>query len=83
MFLSDLFVAQLLAVHHPPVRSLRILDARSQTAVAREVLQVERLPRSTVTPALPWSTGRVGRKVGPNGRTFWNSMLRLDFERMR
>lgn len=51
VFLSDLFVAQLLAFYHPTVRSLRTLDALSCTAVARTVLQVERLPRSTVSDA--------------------------------
>jgi hypothetical protein len=49
LFLSDLFVAQLLAFHHPIVRSLRTLDALSSTATAQEMLQVERLPRSTVS----------------------------------
>lgn len=49
LFLSDLFVAQLLAFYHPTVRSLRMLDALSVTATAQEVLQVERLPRSTVS----------------------------------
>jgi hypothetical protein len=49
LFLSDLFVAQLLAFHFPIVRSLRTLDALSSTATAQQVLSVERLPRSTVS----------------------------------
>jgi hypothetical protein len=49
LFLSDLFVACLLAFHHPTVRSLRMLDALSETSVAQQMLQVERLPRSTVS----------------------------------
>jgi hypothetical protein len=51
LFLSDLFVAQLLAFHHPTVRSLRTLDALSSTRTAQQVLEVERLPRSTVSDA--------------------------------
>jgi hypothetical protein len=51
LFLSDLFVAQLLAFHHPTVRSLRTLDALSSTSTAQQVLEVERLPRSTVSDA--------------------------------
>ncbi len=51
LFLSDLFVAQLLAFHHPTVRSLRTLDALSSTSTAQQVLHVERLPRSTVSDA--------------------------------
>ncbi len=51
LFLSDLFVAQLLAFHHPTVRSLRTLDALSSTAPAQAMLQVGRLPRSTVSDA--------------------------------
>lgn len=51
LFLSDLFVAQLLAFHYPTVRSLRTLDALSSTSTARRVLRVERLPRSTVSDA--------------------------------
>lgn len=51
LFLSDLFVAQLLAFHYPTVRSLRTLDALSGTSVAQQVLSVERLPRSTVSDA--------------------------------
>jgi hypothetical protein len=51
LFLSDLFLAQLLAFHHPTVRSLRTLDALSSTSSARRVLDVERLPRSTVSDA--------------------------------
>jgi hypothetical protein len=49
LFLSDLFVAQLLAFYCPTVRSLRTLDALSSTRTAQQVLQVERLPRSTVS----------------------------------
>lgn len=49
LFLSDLFIAQLLAFHYPTVRSLRTLDALSSTQTAQQVLQVERLPRSTVS----------------------------------
>jgi hypothetical protein len=49
LFLSDLFVAQLLAFHYPTVRSLRTLDALSCTATAQQMLQVQRLPRSTVS----------------------------------
>jgi hypothetical protein len=49
LFLADLFVAQLLAFYQPTVRSLRLLDALSVTATAQEMLQVERLPRSTVS----------------------------------
>jgi len=51
LFLSDLFVAQLLAFHHPTVRSLRTLDALSETSAAQQVLEVKRLPRSTVSDA--------------------------------
>ena len=51
LFLSDLFVAQLLAFHHPTVRSLRLLDALSETDVAQQMLRVDRLPRSTVSDA--------------------------------
>lgn len=51
LFLSDLFVAQLLAFHHPTVRSLRTLDALSGTRTAQQMLQVQRLPRSTVSDA--------------------------------
>lgn len=51
LFLSDLFIAQLLAFHFPTVRSLRMLDALSQTRTAQQLLQVERLPRSTVSDA--------------------------------
>jgi hypothetical protein len=51
LFLSDLFVAQLLAFHYPTVRSLRTLDALSSTSTAQQVLRVERLPRSTVSDA--------------------------------
>jgi len=51
LFLSDLFVAQLLAFHLPTVRSLRMLDALSVTPVAQQVLQSGRLPRSTVSDA--------------------------------
>jgi hypothetical protein len=51
LFLSDLFVAQLLAFHHPTVRSLRTLDALSSTPTAQQVLHVQRLPRSTVSDA--------------------------------
>lgn len=51
LFLSDLFVAQLLAFHLPTVRSLRMLDTLSATPVAQQVLQCERLPRSTVSDA--------------------------------
>lgn len=51
LFLADLFVAQLLAFHHPIVRSLRTLDALSATPTAQKMLQVERLPRSTVSDA--------------------------------
>ena len=51
LFLSDLFVAQLLAFHHPVVRSLRMLETLSTTPVAQHVLQCERLPRSTVSDA--------------------------------
>jgi hypothetical protein len=51
LFLSDLFVAQLLAFHHPTVRSLRTLDALSSTPTAQQILHVERLPRSTVSDA--------------------------------
>ena len=51
LFLSDLFVAQLLAFHHPTVRSLRLLDALSETPVAQQMLCVDRLPRSTVSDA--------------------------------
>ena len=51
LFLSDLFIAQLLAFHHPTVRSLRTLDALSSTSTAQAVLEVERLPRSTVSDA--------------------------------
>lgn len=51
LFLSDLFVAQLLAFHHPTVRSLRTLDALSSTPTVQEVIEVERLPRSTVSDA--------------------------------
>jgi hypothetical protein len=49
LFLSDLFVAQLLAFHHPTVRSLRTLDALSGTSTAQALLHVPRLPRSTVS----------------------------------
>jgi hypothetical protein len=49
LFLSDLFVAQLLAFHQPTVRSLRTLDALSSTPTAQQLLQVPRLPRSTVS----------------------------------
>ena len=49
LFLSDLFVAQLLAFHHPTVRSLRTLDTLSSTPTAQQLLQVPRLPRSTVS----------------------------------
>jgi hypothetical protein len=49
LFLSDLFVAQLLAFHQPTVRSLRTLDALSCTSTAQQQLQVPRLPRSTVS----------------------------------
>lgn len=51
LFLSDLFVAQLLAFHHPTVRSLRTLDALSNTPTAQQILHVDRLPRSTVSDA--------------------------------
>jgi hypothetical protein len=51
LFLSDLFVAQLLAFHHPTVRSLRTLDALSSTPTAQQILHIERLPRSTVSEA--------------------------------
>jgi len=51
LFLSDLFVAQLLAFHLPTVRSLRMLDALSAAPVAQQVLQCARLPRSTVSDA--------------------------------
>jgi hypothetical protein len=51
LFLSDLFVAQLLAFYHPTVRSLRTLDAFSTAPAIQEVLQVQRLPRSTVSDA--------------------------------
>jgi len=51
LFLSDLFIAQLLAFHHPTVRSLRTLDALSSTPTAQQILHVERLPRSTVSDA--------------------------------
>lgn len=51
LFLSDLFVAQLLAFHYPIVRSLRTLDAFSSTPTARQLLHVERMPRSTVSDA--------------------------------
>lgn len=51
LFLSDLFVAQLLAFHHPIVRSLRLLDELSATPAAQQVLQCTRLPRSTVSDA--------------------------------
>lgn len=51
LFLSDLFVTQLLAFYHPTVRSLRMLDALSSTSTAQEILHVERLPRSTVSDA--------------------------------
>jgi hypothetical protein len=51
LFLSDLFVAQLLAFHYPTVRSLRTLDALSSTRTAQQVLRIERLPRSTVSDA--------------------------------
>jgi hypothetical protein len=49
LFLSDLFVAQLLAFYHPTVRSLRMLDALSETTIAQHMLEVARLPRSTVS----------------------------------
>lgn len=49
LFLSDLFVAQLLAFHHPTVRSLRTLDALSCTPSVQPQLQVPRLPRATVS----------------------------------
>lgn len=51
LFLSDLFIAQLLAFHYPTVRSLRTLDALSITPTAQQILRVERLPRSTVSDA--------------------------------
>jgi hypothetical protein len=47
LFLSDLFVAPLLAFHLPIVRSLRTLEALRHTPVAQKRLTVERLPRST------------------------------------
>lgn len=51
LFLSDLFLAQLLAFHYPTVRSLRMLDALSGTPTAQQMLQVPRLPRATVSDA--------------------------------
>jgi hypothetical protein len=51
LFLSDIFVAQLLAFHQPLIRSLRTLDALSCTSVAQEHLVVDRIPRSTLSDA--------------------------------
>jgi hypothetical protein len=51
LFLSDIFVAQLLAFHLPIVRSLRTLDALSTTNTAQQLLSVDRIARSTLSDA--------------------------------
>lgn len=51
LFLADLFIAQLLAFYQPIVRSLRTLDAFSQTPAAQQVLHSPRLARSSVSDA--------------------------------
>ena len=51
LFLSDIFVALLLAFYHPIVRSLRTIDALSCTQAAQQTLTINRIARSTLSDA--------------------------------
>lgn len=51
LFLKDILIAQLLAFYQPAARSLRTLDAFSQTRMVRSDTDIRRICRSTLSDA--------------------------------